>query len=648
MKILIINYEYPPLGGGASKQSYLLANELSKRHKIIVLTSHFNNFKTVEHKNPGLTIYRVPVFRKYPYRVRVIELLLFIISGFIYSLHIARKEKIDVVISFFASPSGLIAYFLKRLFKIPYIVSLRGFDVPGHATKEYKLLQDLNKNIIKTVLKSADTVSTNSYHLAKLTNIIYPDLKIFIIPNAVQIKNFVRTRRNKDILKIITVGRLNLLKGFSELIDAITLLKTDKKYKLYIVGDGPLKNSLEKKTKDLGLKKRIVFCGWMERKKLDHLYQQSDIFVFLSHEEGMSNVLLESISFGLPIVATDIPANQGIVENNINGFLVKPGDINNTVNKLTLLIDNPTLREKFGKQSKKIAKRFDVQNMVNSFESVANKIVIPEDYNTARAFSFSWNNLPSGAIYSSDQFRDWLSPLGPKDIKGRTVLEMGCGNASLMIHMAKWKPKYLEGIDLGDSVESAVKNMEKTKFSNWEIKKADLISYNDKKLDLVYCIGVLHHLKNPHKGFKSILKSTKEGGKFHCWVYAKEGNEVVRSLVEPIRKICSKLPWRITKYFIASALARIFFIYAKTLNSSKNLSLIQNMPEYQYSLWISKREFKFFHHVIFDQLISPRTSYLDKKTVQSWLKSPEINQESTYLIMRNGNSWKFGGRKNFT
>lgn len=268
------------------------------------------------------------------------------------------------------------------------------------------------------------------------------------------------------------------------------------------------------------------------------------------------------------------------------------------------------------------------------------------DQKTANAFDNSWNNLPLGSVYDEAQFTDWLSPITENDIKNKTVLEMGCGNGSLMVHMAKWKPLFLEGVDLGDSTETAIKNLSSSEYKNWKITKKDLISYVSNGFDFVYCIGVLHHLKNPQKGFEAVLRNTKPGGKFHCWVYAREGNAVIIYFVDPVRKLASKLPWWVTKYFIATALVSPYFIYAKLLKFFKDVKWLKKMPLFEYSLWIAKREFAFFRHVAFDQLVTPQTTYLDKETIESWLKCyNEIDKESTYIIFRNGNSWKFGGNK---
>jgi SAM-dependent methyltransferase len=267
------------------------------------------------------------------------------------------------------------------------------------------------------------------------------------------------------------------------------------------------------------------------------------------------------------------------------------------------------------------------------------------DQLTANAFADSWNNLPSGSVYTKDQFEDWLNPLTQSDVKGKSVLELGCGNASLLVHMAAWNPKFLEGVDLGDSVKSARHNMRQTDHDNWQISQADLTEYTSNGFDLVYSIGVLHHLKQPENGFRSVVRNVSPGGSFHCWVYAREGNAIVIFFVDPLRKLVSSLPWWVTKYLVATPLVTPYFLYAKLLYGLRYFQWLKFLPLYEYSLWIAKRNFLFFRHVAFDQLVTPQTTYIDRNTVQNWLGSyPEIDQASTYIIMRNGNSWKFGGR----
>jgi 2-polyprenyl-3-methyl-5-hydroxy-6-metoxy-1,4-benzoquinol methylase len=267
-----------------------------------------------------------------------------------------------------------------------------------------------------------------------------------------------------------------------------------------------------------------------------------------------------------------------------------------------------------------------------------------DDQATAEAFAKSWNHLPSGSVYTFEQFADWLAPLTRMEIEGKSVLELGCGNASLLVHLTRWQPSQITGVDLGSSTEAALRNVRQTGYQNYSIIQADLTAFSSGGFDIVCCIGVLHHLKDPAKGFESVIANVKSGGRFHCWVYAREGNGVVINLVDPLRKITSRLPWMMTKYLIAAPLAALYFVYAKSLRKLRRIGWVRKAPFFEYSLWIAQRPFSFFRHVAFDQLVAPRTAYIDKRTVQSWLTHPKVDPENSYIVFRNGNSWKFGGR----
>lgn len=271
---------------------------------------------------------------------------------------------------------------------------------------------------------------------------------------------------------------------------------------------------------------------------------------------------------------------------------------------------------------------------------------ISPDARTAQRFAKSWLSLPSGSVYTYEQFADWMDPLGRNDIANKSVLEMGCGNGSLLLHTASWHPSRLTGIDLGDSVLAATRNLETTEFQNWSVEQADLMSYSSEEpFDIVYCIGVLHHLASPKEGFRRVVANTRPGGKFHCWVYAKEGNLAVRLLVEPLRRLFSRLPWWITKYLAATPLAVGVFLYAKSFVKTHGVfPFVRYLPLSEYFLWIGRREFSFFRHVVFDQLVTPTTHYISREDVEDWIRNqPEIDQHSAYIVRRNGNSWKFGG-----
>jgi SAM-dependent methyltransferase len=272
------------------------------------------------------------------------------------------------------------------------------------------------------------------------------------------------------------------------------------------------------------------------------------------------------------------------------------------------------------------------------------------DAKTAAAFATSWNTVGQGSVYTREQFLDWMTPLDPTNLAGKSVLELGFGNGSLLHHMGDYRPARLAGIELGDTHAQAQRNLAHLPPGMLELHQGDLTTADLGHFDFVYCIGVLHHLDDPRAGFDAVLRHTRPGGRFHCWVYAEEGNGVVIHVVDPIRRAVCKLPWWLTKYGVALPLAVPYFAYAKMVSRMSQTGgtaerLASRLPMAEYSKWIARRSFPFFHHVAFDQLVTPQTWYLSRATVESFLRHPDVDPKSVYLERRNGNSWKFGGRR---
>jgi SAM-dependent methyltransferase len=274
----------------------------------------------------------------------------------------------------------------------------------------------------------------------------------------------------------------------------------------------------------------------------------------------------------------------------------------------------------------------------------------PPDLATAEAFAKSWNRAGQGSVYSREQFTRWLEPIDVTELRGKEVLELGFGNGSLLYHMGHVAaPKRLVGVELGDTLEQTRRNLADLPPGMLELHRGDMTAIDLGKFDLVYCIGVIHHLQFPDKGVDAVLRHVKPGARFHCWVYAREGNGIIVSFVDPLRRITSALPWWFTKYCVALPLVVPYFFYAKALAALARLTGLvarakRLFPMYDYSVWIAKRPFPFFHHVAFDQLVTPRTTYIKRAKVDEWLRDARIEPGSVYTIYWNSNSWKFGGK----
>lgn len=269
-----------------------------------------------------------------------------------------------------------------------------------------------------------------------------------------------------------------------------------------------------------------------------------------------------------------------------------------------------------------------------------------KDQETADKFATSWNNVADPSVYTRDQFIDWIAPLDQKALEGQKVLELGCGSGALLDHMKDMKPGELLAVDLGSSVETARALLK----DEARIEVGDITQLEDLKerfgqQDVCYCIGVLHHLKVPEEGVKTLLGMARPGGRFHGWVYAKEGNLVVRLFVEPLRRIVNHFPWYVNKYLVALPLALPFFLYSKFCCFLQKLGGSNlPLPMFRYMTWIGKRDLFFHHHVAFDQLVTPMTHFIDRARVEAWVSDERVEPGSAYIEFRNGNGWKFGGR----
>lgn len=269
-----------------------------------------------------------------------------------------------------------------------------------------------------------------------------------------------------------------------------------------------------------------------------------------------------------------------------------------------------------------------------------------KDQETADKFATSWNNVYDPSVYTREQFLDWVNPWTPEGLKGTSIMELGCGSGALLYHMASCEGSALNAVDLGSSVETAKQLLgENARIEIGDITQGDEILERFGQQDHVYSIGVLHHLTVPEEGVETLKLMTRPGGSFHGWVYAHEGNGVVRWIVDPLRKVVNHFPWWLNKWGVAFPLSLLFYVFSKTCCLlSKFFGESLPLPLFSYMLWIGKRNLSFHHHVAFDQLVTPMTHYITRERVEKWLDDERVDDDSKYIIFRNGNGWKFGGK----
>ena len=351
LKILILNSEFPPIGGGAGTATANLAKYMASQGlDVKVCTSRFEHLPSREIRE-GFEIVRVHSKRERADRTNPNEQISFILSSTWYCLNNFAKWKPDVIWAFFGFPSGFTALTMKVIFKIPFVVSLRGGDVPGFRPYDFKKFHRLGAPFIRLVWNQAAAVVANSEGLKKLALKFYDRVPIQVIPNGIDLEYFKPNVRNGKIPQVLFTGRVVYQKGLDLLIQALSEIMSIE-WELSIIGDGSFKNQLHQLVELHGMVSRVRFHGWCKQEELLPILARAHIFVNPSRHEGMPNAVLEAMASGLPIIATKIAGNEDLVVDGKNGYLVESENVNELKEAIKTLLTNKPMRIKMGQESR--------------------------------------------------------------------------------------------------------------------------------------------------------------------------------------------------------------------------------------------------------------------------------------------------------
>jgi len=377
MKILFLNYEYPPLGGGAGNATSYLLKEFAKIPdlKVDLVTSSIDKKYHLEKLTENIQIHRLPIGKnqKNLHFQSQKDLLVYAWKAYGFSKIMVKKNKYNLTLAFFSVPCGFLAWILKKRFKLPYLVSLRGADVPGYSER-FAYLYKIITPLIKKVWKEASGVIANSQGLKELALKTNPGQEISVISNGININRFKPSLFDFTFQKtfpILCVTRITPRKGVRYLIEAFSQLY--KKYpnlSLQIIGEGNEKENLEKMARRLGLEKQVNFVGLLPHEKLPAYYQSAGVYVLPSQNEGMSNCMLEALASGLPLLATNTGGTQELIEDGVNGFILRMKSAEDIAEKLEILIQNEELRKKMGKASREKAERMSWENVAQEYMGI--------------------------------------------------------------------------------------------------------------------------------------------------------------------------------------------------------------------------------------------------------------------------------------
>jgi glycosyltransferase involved in cell wall biosynthesis len=337
-KILVLNYEFPPLGGGASPVSYELALKLSETgdFDIDVVTMGYKDLPKYDEVNKNFRIHRVKCLRSKKEICHPWEQATYLVSAWFKCKELLKNTKFDICHCHFIIPTGVLALKLKQKFGLPYIITSHGSDVPGFNTDRFKFLHKFTGPLLRKISNEAKTIVSPSNYLKDLilNNILIKlSERLFVIPNGIDTNKFKPQEKKKYIF---SSGRLLARKGFQYLIQSVS--DKDIDYEVHIAGDGPMMGELRALAKKS--KTKVVLHGWLDNQSREYkdLLEKSAIYVLASEKENASIALLEAMSAGCAVITTNVSGCPETIGK--AGLLINSKDVDDLRLKLNGVISD--------------------------------------------------------------------------------------------------------------------------------------------------------------------------------------------------------------------------------------------------------------------------------------------------------------------
>lgn len=247
-------------------------------------------------------------------------------------------------------------YRLSKTFGVKVVVHLHGSEFE----KWYNESSNKAQKKIKLFLSDVDTIIVLGNKWERVIKSIQPQAKIVVLNNSVSIPSKT-IGWNASKRRILYLGVLVKRKGVHDLLRALQkLLKEDENSEivLTIAGSGSEETRLKNYVIKNGLSSCVEFVGWADDKKKKELLLSSQILILPSYNEGLPMAILEAMSYGIPIISTDVGDISCAVKNGINGYLVNPGDIQSMASSISKIAFNRKKFETMSASSRKIAEEY--------------------------------------------------------------------------------------------------------------------------------------------------------------------------------------------------------------------------------------------------------------------------------------------------
>ncbi len=345
--------------GGAQQHMDLLINNFPKNINLFIAAPMDEPYYLQWKENKKvLDIFIIP-YRKFSF-LRFAKLIRYIIN-----------KKIDIVHSH-GKGAGLYSRLIKLFIpRIRIVHTFHGLHIQKYNFFKKRLFV-IYERMLSFFTDKFINVSNGEYQLC-LKNKVFHEEKSVIIYNCVNQLDKIKNIRHKlnlpeDKIVITTISRFDYPKNMDLAYDIANRCKYKKNLVFLWIGDGEDKLKIEKRVKESGLNS-IIFTGF--KKNVEDYLNATDVYLSTSLWEGMPSAVLEALSLGIPVVATDVMGNNEIVEDNANGFLFNLSSPEAAVEKIELLLSNKTLYSTFSSNCEAIFKRkINVNNMIKDTVTV--------------------------------------------------------------------------------------------------------------------------------------------------------------------------------------------------------------------------------------------------------------------------------------
>jgi len=276
-----------------------------------------------------------------------------------------RRRRVQHLHNHFPDSSGTVAMLAAELAGITFSFTMHGAEI----------LRDVDKWRLDEKVKRALFVVSVSWYGRSQAMLVSPASswpRIHVVHCGVDLRASSVRAHHADGRHLAFVGRLDDVKGVPLLLDAVSLVRRAyPDVHLTLVGDGPSRSSLEASAQSAGLQSHVSFVGYRAPVDVRLLLATVDVFVLPSFFEGIPVSLMEAMACGVPVVASNLPGIAELVDDAVNGYLVRAGDSEELAERIAGLLASAELRNRMGRAGRaKVADQFDLEQETDRLETL--------------------------------------------------------------------------------------------------------------------------------------------------------------------------------------------------------------------------------------------------------------------------------------